>query len=214
MKRGTLVAAVAALLTAVGVADIKYDGQYATQTVKITFNGSNNSWNDSNAIAGKLTFKDPTNNCGLGTSFQTVCVDLDHYLDGNFFSVNCSNTFGMGGGIEMAGKIARAFFAAAGNNNANCAALQVAVWEAVYDGVANGGTADFANGNFKCSTASILGTATTYYGAASNPTGNCMLLKPEPQGSRGQAQITPVPEPASIATVAIGVFAMVRRKRK
>ncbi|MBI5706779.1 MAG: PEP-CTERM sorting domain-containing protein [Armatimonadetes bacterium] len=214
MKRGTFVAALAAILTAVGFADIKYVGLYATQTVKITFNGSNNSWNDSNVTAGKLKFEDPTNACGLGTSFQTVCVDLDHYLDGNFFSVDCQSTFGMGGGIEMAGKIARAFFSAAGNNSANSAALQVAVWEAVYDGVANGGVADFSSGAFKCSSASILAQATAYYAAASNPTGNSLLLKPVPQGSRGQAQITPVPEPASFAVLGLGLLAATRRKRK
>lgn len=213
MKKAILALACTSILAGAASAGITYDGMGGHQTVKITFHGSNNNFSNDNVTAGKLRFNDPSDDCGLGTTFYSLCVDLDHNVGSSAFGVNCSDTFGAGGGLEMAGKIARAFFSTAGANNAKCAALQIAVWEAIYDGVANGGAIpDFANGAFKCSTSSVLAQATLYYAAATNPTGNSRLLKPT--GSRGQAQIAPVPEPATIGVLLAGAVGIIRRRTR
>lgn len=211
MKKAILSLACTSILVGAASASITYDGMGGHQTVKITFHGSNNNFSNDNVSAGKMKFQDPGNDCGLGTSFFSLCVDLDHNVGSSAFGVNCSNTFGAGGGLEMAGKIARAFFAAAGTSNSKCAALQVAVWEAIYDGVSNGGaTPDFSHGAFKCSTSSVLAQATTYYAAAMNTWGNSRYIKPT--GHKGQAQITPVPEPATIGVLLAGALGVIRRR--
>ncbi|MBI5706778.1 MAG: PEP-CTERM sorting domain-containing protein [Armatimonadetes bacterium] len=213
MKKAIILLAGISALSAASLAGITYDGMGGHQTVKVTFHGSNHNYSNDNVTAGKLKFQDPTNGCGLGTTFYSLCVDLDRNVGSSAFNVSCTDTFGAGGGLEMAGKICRAFFAAAGTSNSKCAALQVAIWEALYDGVANGGaTPDFSHGAFKCSTSSVLAQATIYYSAATNPTGNSRYLRPT--GSKGQAQIAPVPEPATVGVLVAGAIGLIRRRSR
>lgn len=144
----------------------------------------------------------------------TVCADLLHQIH-NGDSWNCDhfNTQGFGGGIELAGNIVAQKFAgvvnAATDQNAQACGLNLAVWDAIYDG---GAVFDAANGNFLVTnaSASALGYAAIYYTAIST-SGNAIYMQPDPLGA-GQGQLT-VPEPTSIAALAIGALALRRRRR-
>lgn len=212
MKRGLIVLSALIGVVAMASADINYSGTYAGKTVDISgthYNGS--------VFAGKLNFSNPGNTLGLGELFQTVCVDLDHTLNGNSFPVDLIDSNVQGGGIKLAGNIVKAFFAAAGSSNNNCAALQLAVWEAVYDGaddIANNGAApDWSHGEFKTSaSATIKAQAATYFAAITTP-GGAYYLKPNPQTTHGQGQMTLVPEPGSIAALGLGALVLLRSRK-
>lgn len=171
-----------------------------------------NSTNFNDRFAGKLNFSDPGDTTGLGTAFKTVCVDLDNAISaGNSWQANISLSSAQVGGLNLAGRIVGTYFAGA-TTNATAKQLQLAVWEAVYDGVANGGTADFAGGIFKSDEATA--TATTYYGAVNtHPWAEAYYITPT-GGDRGQAQMTPTPEPATLAVLGVGALAAMRRRRK
>jgi hypothetical protein len=161
--------------------------------------------------SGLLNFSDPGNSLGLGTNFNTICVDLDHDIGGGAtWPATGLNSNTLGGGLQTAGNIIAAYYSTI-TTNAQASGLQLAAWEAVYD---NGPTADFTSGNFIVTNASTdaLNWATIYYNTAASLPGNCLYIKPA-DGSGGQGQMAPVPEPATLAVLGVGLFA-VRRRRK
>lgn len=171
-----------------------------------------NSTAFNNRFAGKLNFSDPGNTAGLGTAFKTVCVDLDNAISsGNSWNASVQLSGSLSGGLALAGRIVGTYFGVA-TTNSTAKQLQLAVWEAVYDGVANGGTADFSSGIFKSVEATA--TADTYYSAVTtNPWAQAYYLSPT-GGDHGQAQMTMTPEPATFAVLGLGGLLAARRKRK
>lgn len=182
---------------------VVYQSSAAGSSVGVEFFG-----NHRNVFAGKLRFKDATTNA----TFLTVCADLANTISGGqAYSVDPSNTNSAAAGISAAGNIVSAHFASA-NSNDDATALQLAVWEAIYD--YNGSTAPaFAGGNFgAAASAGILAKAAQYYASVATP-GNATYLKANPSNS-GQSQLTAVPEPAALAGLGIaGLMFILRRKK-
>lgn len=162
--------------------------------------------------SGLLHFSDPSNNLGLGTNFNTICVDLDDTIGGGQqwpASLLHSNT--LGDGLQSAGNIISKYINTISTND-QASGLQLAAWEAVYD---HGLLADFSHGNFIVDNADAgaLQWAATYYNNGVSDPGDAMYLRPQ-TGSGGQGQMTsaPVPEPASCAVLALGILAIRKRR--
>ncbi|HMS54495.1 MAG TPA: PEP-CTERM sorting domain-containing protein [Fimbriimonadaceae bacterium] len=149
-----------------------------------------------------------------GPQFLGVCVDLDHWNgNGSSYQVNVRP-------IEDRGPFAtRAAWlfndqASSVNSNMKGAALQLAVWDIVYD---NGDGLDA--GSFKSSASGSLLTQTNSYLAASfgNTSSNANWFQAVSHGNannRNQNYMGTVPEPSSIAVIAVGAFALLRRRRR
>jgi hypothetical protein len=92
------------------------------------------------------------------------------------------------------------------------AGLQLAVWEAIYDG---GATFDASNAGFKAKNVSseILGFASQYYATFSTTPTNSVTFFGS-TGAGGQSQMTAVPEPMTVAALGMGSLALLRRRRK
>ena len=164
-----------------------------------------------NGYAGELRFTD-----GVDT-FSTLCVDLRATIGGGAswnapitpLTIAEGNYF-LAGSI-MAGNIGSVA------TGTDWAALQLAVWEAVYDG--NSG--DFGNGNFVVDSAAtgVVPLAQIYFGIR-DTNANVLMYGNQTNESggyvAGQAQIrvVPVPEPCSLAALGIGALAVIRKRRK
>lgn len=205
MRLNTLLAVGAlSLLGTSSFANLRFDGTSGGQNVNITYLGNNRG-----VFAGRLAMF----NLVTSTSLFTYCGDLDNTIS-NGQSWNCTPILAAAHSANMglAGSILATNIAAAVSDDQK-AGLQLAIWEAVYDGGVNGGTADFGTGDFKTSAnATILGHANTFY-ASSILGANAIYYRPEPSNA-GQGQLGAVPEPASMAVLAVGVLAAARKRRK
>ena len=128
--------------------------------------------------AGRLYIRSATNSAG------SYCGDIRSPMrSGQYFSVVQRNSKDVGGNIAKAGNIVAAGFHKA-RTNAECAALQLAIWEAVEDG---GKLPDFSSGHFAARAPSnVLALAAEFYEAVSTP-GKAILLQ---TGGDGQDQFT------------------------
>ncbi len=184
------------------MANLTFVNTGAGQVVNITYNSSSRD-----VFAGKLNFMKGS------SSLQLVCGDLDHFISGGQ-SWNCSEVIASAVSVAMgkAGSIVGQGFAGAISND-DCAGLQLAVWETVYDYGTNGLTPDFSNGNFKTNAGgSVLAAANSYYSLLANPDAQAIYYRPIPTDA-GQGQLGPVPEPGSIVALAIGGLALLRRRK-
>ncbi|MBL8047599.1 MAG: PEP-CTERM sorting domain-containing protein [Chthonomonas sp.] len=180
---------------------VKFKSTSVGQSTSIKFYGSSK-----NVFAGKLKF----NNVAKGSDFFTVCADLAVQISGGQ-TYNVNNQFASASplGIAKAGRIVAKHFNSA-NTNEKAAALQLAVWEAIYD---TGSSPSFSSGNFKATVStSVKNQAYSYYSAISTP-GEALYLKATPTNS-GQSQLTVVPEPAALAALVIGAGMIVLRRKK
>jgi len=184
--------------------DLTYAGMSLPNaaTASISVNGSSFS----SVYAGQINF---TSSSG---SLSTYCADALSRLNGasNSYAVSqldlSQNT-----NLGKAGTIL-ANNQAGATSAAQQAGLQLAVWEAIYDG---GATFDASNAGFKAKNVSseILGFASQYYATYSTtPTNSVTYFGTNQAG--GQSQMTAVPEPMTVAALGMGSLALLRRRRK
>jgi hypothetical protein len=204
MNNKIIVAGFLSLLSVVAHANIKYMGVDLGQGQAVDYNGT-----PMNVFAGKLNFL----NLNTNVNFKTVCGDLGNVIS-NGQQWNCVplQASSVSANMGAAGRIvAGAFYLP--TNNEQAAALQLAVWEAVYDAGTNAGTADFTTGVFKTNISSnLLTLANTYYSYVNTP-GEAIYFQPNPLNA-GQGQLAPVPEPATMLTLGAGLLIAARRRRK
>lgn len=183
---------------------LKFTGTQLNPVDSGTINVNGNS---STVEMGALVFSTGTK------SIVTYCADATSPLNNsnNPYSVSGVN-MNDGSGLALAAKILATNFDVATNKDQQ-AALQVAIWDALYD---NGSSFNYSSGKFKVTnglSSSVLSLASTYYtnGKNSNPTTAVELFTS--QGAGGQSQLHVVPEPASLAVLGLGVFGLVRRRK-
>ncbi|MHB8637535.1 MAG: PEP-CTERM sorting domain-containing protein [Fimbriimonadaceae bacterium] len=171
------------------------------------FNSATHSDQSENVYIGKLLFQDGA------SKIATVCADLSSPLNSasNPYTASFTNPL-LNTNLSKAGDIVAADFNHATNAQSG-AALQLAVWSALY----NGGSTFNANGpDFKVSgiSNSVLQQAATYY-KDFNVKGSAEYFN-SPSGCGGQSQLTvnPTPEPASMAALGIGIAGLIARRRK
>ncbi len=155
-----------------------------------------------NVLAGQLNWTW----AATGQSFYAYCVDLVNYLQSPQTVSKVSSTGFTNGVVNGGAKAAWLFntYAAAifgSGSNTQAAALQVAIWEAMYDT-----TNSLTGGAFRLATTGAIRTqAQTYLNALySGPGGYQTSVATILSTSRGQDQITRVPEPATLVFFGLG----------
>jgi hypothetical protein len=192
--------------TAFGQAqEIKFTSTNLGMGVAINYKGKN-----MNVFAGLLQFERTKDK----VKFLSVCGDLDNMITyGQKYTVapELSNT--LGPNRDAAGRIVANAFNLVSNND-EATALQVAVWEAVYDATDNGAAVpDFTKGHFKAQlTNNVKAKAFAYYNTIEKG-GIATYWNPKPDCA-GQGQYTPVPEPATMIALAAGLAMAARKRRK
>lgn len=206
MKRKTTVALIAALgvISAAQAGTMTFNG-VDNWTSVVTIGGTHYS---GNVYAGLLKFDESS----LGT-LKTFCVDLDHAISSGQSwpdSIWETSTYGVAG-VQYAGNLIAADYAQV-DSKAKAVGLQLAIWEARYDDI-NNPNPDFDNGEFTASgmSSGALAAANSFWQDRLTP-GNALLIRNE--NGHGQDQLTPVPEPASLAAIGIGFAALLRRRRR
>lgn len=172
------------------------------KTASISVNGSAFT----SVYAGQINFSSSTG------SLSSYCADALSFLDKTSNSYTASaltltpNTNLGKAGTIIANNQATALTAA------QQAGLQLAVWEAIYDG---GSTFDASGAKFKAKNVSseILGFASQYYGTyCDTPTNSVTYFGTSEKG--GQSQLAAVPEPMTMTALGLGSMALLRRRRK
>lgn len=184
-------------------------------------------------MAGGLLMTKMSGDASMPNSFLTVCLDIGGtLLLGTSYGYSASTPFanqsginplwgsGNQGGLNNSANAMAAIQAAAnlfythssvlsGVDQTAKAALQLAVWEALYDTSASGTAYGFNDGRFKATgenTAAITMASTWLSDMKPNSLYVGYLLKPEQYGSNGQEvffNVTPVPEASTIIAGAL-----------
>lgn len=171
------------------------------QTASISVNGSSFT----SVYAGQLTFSSSSG------SLSTYCADALSFLNSSAHTYTQSSlTLTPDTNLGKAGTIL-ANSQASALTAAQQAGLQLAIWEALYDG----GTSFDATGKFAVNGASAeaLGYASQYYASYCVTPSNCVTSFSTSQ-SGGQSQMTAVPEPMTLGALGMGTLALLRRRRK
>jgi hypothetical protein len=161
---------------------------------------------------------------GFAQSFYSYCIDVSNNLvDGQTVTPRSSNGFTNGandGGSKAAWLFNEYAAAIHANNtstaNTQAAALQVAIWEAMYDNSANLG-----DGNFRLTTTGSIRTqaqsylASLYNAGSSIYTQSIASVLEVARGDRGQDQIVSrVSEPSTLLLVGVAFLMFAKRARR
>ncbi|MFZ4508631.1 MAG: PEP-CTERM sorting domain-containing protein [Fimbriimonas sp.] len=149
---------------------------------------------------------------------EVYCIDLAHEVSPpSSYDVNVVSTTTLASNYKLAAKLFNQF-ASTIDSNEKGAGLQVAIWDAITDG------GDGVNsGNFydEGTDSAILGYASSFlsYDLSSTSDEAYAYLATSHPGNRNQNMIgtlpdptAPVPEPASLTALALGVGAILRRR--
>lgn len=194
-------------LSAMASADsLRYTGTELNNpnVVRISVNGSAFK----NVVAGRLKFQGPNG------EILTYCADALSPLNSATHEYSTATVLATGlDGLSRAARILGQNFETA-NNKDKQAALQLAVWSALYD---NAPAFQVNGSNFRVTNVSdsIVHLATNYYASGSTPLSpGQQVIKFSSNAPGAQSQLTVVPEPGTIAALGLGAAAMMRRRRR
>lgn len=220
-----MVSAIAMSMGRANAYTLTYNGLNYGQSISISYGSTN-----LNCFAGQINMSftgsagTPT---GYATTFNAYCVELENNLQSPMeVALRSTNDLTRNGNSPNSGLKAAWLYNTYGssiNSNTKGAALQIAIWEALYDS-----SADLAGGYFKLLTndSGLTTQVNTYltglqnnYSAttatwfqAINPASSQDLLGPAGPGSGGSGA---VPEPGIVSLLAgssLSGFCLLRRK--
>lgn len=148
-----------------------------------------------------------------GSKFGGMCVDLEHFnSNGSSYQVNVKPI------AERGPTANRAAWLFAQNANKITskdmgAALQLAIWDVLYDGgdgLSSGKLKSSVTGNVKTLTNNLLTSSKSKSGDA----WYFQALSHGYKNDKNQDYMSTVPEPATMATLAVGALALTRRRRR
>jgi hypothetical protein len=148
-----------------------------------------------------------------GSNFDSYCVDLDHWINlPTAYEVKTSPI----NSLMYGGRAAFLYnqYASGVDSKVKGAALQVAIWDVIADNGDGLGSGDFKTKNLS---ADVKDLANSYLAASSGKSGVAVLFEAIDHGpncDKNQNFMGPVPEPASMAVLGMGVAALLRRRRK
>lgn len=176
----------------------------STEQVRVRLNGHSLG----TVGAGKLKFSDYS----TSTPYETVCADIDASLDGHSHSYSVSTTNPLGStALDAAGRIVGTYFASATTADQQ-AGLQVAVWDALY----NGGGSLNLNGHLKVThmTSGATYWAGVYYAAVNGTQGAALYFHTSDCGGQSQLTAQAVPEPSALMGLGILALGLLRKYKK
>ena len=207
---------------AADVIDFRGSGHAAAVGITV-LNGSTTLFSG-NVMAGELNWSwltPPPE--GFVANFYTYCIDATQYLrDPQYVTVRSTDSF-TSGSTNAGAKVSWLFNSYAdtirtSGTNTQAAALQLAIWEALYDSSQN-----LTGGAFRATASSAIVTqAQTYLTAlySSAYLGSRATWLDVDGGNsnpayRGQDQIThSVPEPSTLMLMGLASLALIRRRRR
>ena len=156
---------------------------------------------------GLLKFHDSS----TSTDYTTICADLTAGLDGQTHTYSTSTTNPLGSSaVDAAGRIIGTWMTSAVTADQQ-AGLQLAVWDALY----NGGSALNLDGDLRITHASsgAVYWAGQYYAAVNGTTGSALYFHTSAHGGQSQLTAQAVPEPSSLLGLGLLALGFVRRKK-